>query len=87
MSKRDPKPTFDPEYIRDLSEKVYRIRLEQDCAGNVERMLAKDAEMDSMDDGKKLRNRSGQYDPITRAYLHVLGFEPPALAVTSAIRE
>jgi hypothetical protein len=72
---REPKPTFDPEYIRDLSEKVYRIRLEQDCAGNVARMLAKDSEKDPNDNGKKLRNRAGQYDPLTRVYLEVLGFE------------
>jgi hypothetical protein len=72
---REPKPTFDPEYIRDLSEKVYRIRLEQECEGNVSRMLAKDAEKDPADNGKKLRNRAGQYDSITRAYLDVLGFQ------------
>jgi hypothetical protein len=68
---REPKPTFDPCYVRDLSEQVYRIRLEQECAGNVERMIAKDE-----DDGQKLRNRAGQYDPLTRAYLDVLGFKP-----------
>lgn len=73
---REPKPTFDPKYIRDLSEQVYRIRLEQDCEGNVDRMLAKDAEKDPLDGGKKLRNRAGQYDSLTRAYLDVLGFKP-----------
>lgn len=67
----EPKPTFDPEYIRDVSEKTYRLRLEQDCAGNVDRMIAKDE-----DSGAKLRNRAGAYDPLTRAYLKVLGFEP-----------
>lgn len=65
-------PSFDAEYIRDLSVKVYRLRLEQDCPGNVARMLTKDA-----DDGTKLRNRAGSYDALTRAYLKVLGFEPP----------
>lgn len=70
MSK-EPKPTFDPTYIRDLSEQAYRIRLEQDCHGNVERMIEKDE-----DNGEKLRNRAGSYDPLTRAYLKVLGFEP-----------
>lgn len=68
---REPKPTFDPEYIRDISEKTYRLRLEQDSPGNVERMIAKDE-----DQGQKLRNRAGAYDPLTRAYLKVLGFEP-----------
>ena len=70
---REPKPTFDPEYIRDVSVYVYRMRLEQECEGNVERMIAKDE-----DGGKKLRNRAGQYDPLTRVYLDVLGFKPPS---------
>lgn len=70
---REPKPTFDPIYIRDISERTYRLRLEQDCAGNVERMITKDE-----DSGEKLRNRAGAYDPLTRAYLKVLGFEPSA---------
>lgn len=75
MSKREPKPTFDPNYIRDMSEAVYRHRLEQDCPGNVERMIEKDE-----DQGQMLRNRAASYDPLTRAYLKVLGFEPPAIA-------
>ena len=53
--------------IRDISEAVYRIRLEQDCKGNVERMIAKDE-----DNGEKLRNRAASYDALTRAYLKVL---------------
>lgn len=69
--KREPKPTFDPEYIRDISERTYRLRLEQDSPGNVDRMIGKDK-----DGGEKLRNRAGAYDPLTRAYLSVLGFEP-----------
>lgn len=73
-SRREPKPTFDPEYIRDLSERVYRDMLEQDCPGNVERMITKDE-----DDGRKLRNRAGYYDRLTRAYLKALGFSPPPL--------
>jgi hypothetical protein len=80
MSK-EPKPTFDPDYIRDLSELAYRARLEQDSPGNVARMIAKDE-----DGGEKLRSRAGSYDPLTRAYLKVLGFEPSAagaLAVSS----
>lgn len=72
--KAQPKPTFDPAYIRDLSEQVFRLRLEQDCEGNVERMIAKDE-----DGGEKLRNRASSYDPLTRAYLKILGFEPAAL--------
>lgn len=74
---REPKPTFDPAYIRDISEQTYRLRLEQDCAGNVDRMIAKDE-----DQGQKLRNRAGSLDPLTRAYLKVLGFEPSTLSST-----
>lgn len=69
---KEPKPTFDPEYIRDISEKVYRLNLERDCDGNVARMIEKDK-----DEGQKLRNRPAAYDSVTRLYLKVLGFEPP----------
>lgn len=68
---REPKPAWSPEYIRDISEAVYRARLEQDCPGNIERMIAKDE-----DTGEKLRNRAGSYDALTRVYLKTLGFEP-----------
>ena len=75
-TKREPKPTFDANYIRDLSEKVYRLTLVRDNGeGSPERMIAKDE-----DNGEKLRNRAGAYDPLTRIYLKVLGFEPPALS-------
>lgn len=73
-----PKPSFDPEYVRDISEKVYRLRIEQEVPGNVARMLEKDREKDPNDGGAKLRNRAASYDVLTRAYLKVLGFEPPA---------
>lgn len=73
----NPKPTFDLEYIRDISEQVYRIGLNRDCGeGATERMIAKDK-----DGGEMLRNRAAAYDKLTRAYLKVLGFEPTALAV------
>lgn len=56
--------------ITDISEKVYRIRLEDDCKGNVERMLAKDG-----DGGAKLRGRAKAYNALTRAYLVALNIE------------
>jgi hypothetical protein len=74
---REQKPTFDPEFIRDISERVYRIKLEDSSGGGhgaVQRMLDKDA-----DGGVKLRNRAGFYDQVTRAYLEVLGFTPEHL--------
>ena len=62
------KPTFDPIYIRDISEKVYRLELGED---DMRRMIEKDK-----DQGQKLRNRAGSYDPLTRSYLKALGIEP-----------
>ena len=69
---RAPFP-FTPDHVRDISEKVYRAKLEADNSppGAVERMIAKDA-----DGGKKLRNRAGAYDVLTRRYLTALGVEP-----------
>lgn len=64
------KPTFSPEYIRDISERVYRTRLGADAAS----MIAKDK-----DNGEKLRSRAASYDPLTRAYLAALGVEPSSL--------
>lgn len=66
--------TFDPELIRNISERVCRIKLNHSSGGGpgaVERMIAKDE-----DNGEKLRNRAGAYDPITRAYLEALGYTP-----------
>lgn len=80
MSK-DKKPTFDPEFIRDISERVYRIKLEDSNGGGpgaVQRMLEKDD-----DGGVKLRNRASFYDQVTRAYLEVLGFTPEHLPTIS----
>lgn len=67
----DKPKTFDPAYIRDLSERVYRARLEQACAGDSARMIKKDG-----DDGAKLRNRAAAYDPLTRVYLAALDIRP-----------
>lgn len=56
-----------PEQVDDLCEAVYKIRLEEDCKGNVERMIAKDE-----DQGQKLRGRSRLYRPIVMATLQAL---------------
>jgi hypothetical protein len=58
---------FDETLVRDISEAVYRKRLDQDCHGNVKGMLAKDN-----DGGKKLRVRAGCYDTLSRTYLSAL---------------
>ncbi len=65
---KEKPPTFDLEYIRDLSEKVYRDQLGAD---DTARMIAKDA-----DCGFKLRNRAASYDALTRSYLKAMGIEP-----------
>jgi hypothetical protein len=66
------RPIFEPCRVRDISVAVYRKRIVQDSGpGADERMLAKDA-----DGGLKMRNRAAAYDPLTRAYLDVLGVKP-----------
>lgn len=65
---REPKPTFSPDYIRDVSEKVYRSRLGE---ADVASMIAGDK-----DNGEKLRARAASYDGLTRTYLKALGIEP-----------
>lgn len=70
MSDREKKPSFSPDYIRDLSEKVYRSRLGEAEAAS---MTKKDK-----DTGQKLRARAGSYDPLTRCFLEAIGIEPGA---------
>lgn len=68
-----------PSEIRDISEKVYRRRLEDSCKGDVERMIAKDK-----DEGQKLRGRAVMYDGPTRAYLDALRAQDLVAALTQA---
>lgn len=71
---KERKPTFDPEYIRDISVSVYCQRLvDAGGAGAADRMVA-----DDEDNGEKLRGRAASYDALTRTYLKVLGFTPQA---------
>lgn len=54
--------TFPPKYVRDVSEKVYRMRLGE-----------KDAEAMIAEKGATyFRNAAGSLDTITRCYLDVL---------------
>ena len=68
--KRD-RQEHDPEVVRDVSVAVYMMRLEQNCRGDVQRMIDKDG-----DKGAKLRNRAREYDALTRCYLKVLEVKP-----------
>lgn len=65
--------TLTPEQVLDITEVVYRIRLEDDCPTNVRRMLEKDSEADPDDNGKKLRNRSKAYRGAVEATLQAIG--------------
>jgi hypothetical protein len=76
MGKDQKRPTYDPEIVRDISVAVYCDRLGADATS---RMLGKDA-----DGGKKLRDRAGSYDPLTRAYFDAIGSLPAV--PTKAIR-
>ena len=58
-------PPFDPDKVRDISVAIYKRRLGDD---DTQRMLAKDG-----DGGKKLRERAGSYDALTRCYMALLG--------------
>ena len=63
-------PTWSLEFVRRISETVYRDRLNHWTGGGpgaVERMLEKDG-----DDGAKLRERAEAYNELTRAYLRAL---------------
>lgn len=51
-----------PEYVRDISEAVYRVRLGED---DTARMIA-------VDGAEKLRKRAACYDILTRVYLDVI---------------
>lgn len=56
---------FDPGMVRELSVRVYKLRLEADNGkGAVERMIAKDE-----DNGEKLASRAAAYDKLSRTYL------------------
>ena len=69
---------MDVRKIEDIVDVVYRIRLEDDCKTNVERMLEKDREADPDDNGQKLRNRSKTYRGAVIATLQAIGLIEPS---------
>ena len=77
---RDREPTHSPEFVRSISERVYRIALAQGAGGNdaawklaeYDRMVEKDG-----DGGKRQSGRAGAYDTLTRTYLKVLNIPVP----------
>jgi hypothetical protein len=70
----EKEPTHSVDFIRDVSEAIYRIRLNDTSGGGsgaVDRMIEKDK-----DTGQKLRGRAAIYDPIVRVALDVLKIKP-----------
>lgn len=76
-------PTWNPEYIRDLSEKIYRKKLDSECGEGTAKMTDDDiAAGRHGPDGKQktpIRNRAAAFDKLSRLYLEELGFKPPVL--------
>lgn len=76
------KNTWDPEFISDVSERVYHLSLNRDnpiINGKtaVERMLERYREQGEEDpEGRLRRHGVHQYRNSTRTYLEVLGFKP-----------
>jgi hypothetical protein len=71
MNEKPKIPTWNPEFIRDLSEKIYRKKLDHECGDGTSDMPRKPGAM-------SIRDRAGAYDKLTRLYLDELGFKPPA---------
>ena len=65
--KKEREPTYSHDFVRDISEVIYREGLEKACSGDVAKMIAKDG-----DNGEKLRVRAGFYDGLTHSYLKAL---------------
>lgn len=76
-------PTWNPEFIRDLSEKIYRKKLDSECGEGTAKMTDDDIAAGKIGpDGKpkmSIRNRAAIYDKLSRLYLEELGFKPPVL--------
>ena len=83
MSDKTKVPVHSPEFIRSVSEKVYRAELARSCGGNdqawklaaADRMIADYS--DKGEDGQaRFSRNAGQYDHLTRAYLEALEIKP-----------
>lgn len=79
----DKKSTHSPEYIRSISEKVYRAELARSAGGSDQKWKAREADRmiqkyndDGEDGPARFSRNAGQYDHLTRAYLEALEIEP-----------
>lgn len=74
---RAPIPTYEPEYVREISTAAYRARFSAD---DVERILADPKRGEAF-----FTRNSGSYDGLTRAYLDAInaaGLRPRAIRET-----
>jgi hypothetical protein len=80
---KEKPPTHSPEYIRSLSERLYRLLLAEDAGGSdpahraqaADRMIERD-NAKGLDGLKLFSGRAGQYDRIVRHMLDILGIKP-----------
>jgi hypothetical protein len=72
--------TYDPEFVRDISERVYRLKLDSECGKDTAKRTDDDIANGVMGPNGKpkmsIRARAEAYDKITRVYLRVLEIEP-----------
>lgn len=72
-------PSYSRGFVRDLSERMYRLMLDRSCGKGTAKMTDDDIANGIMGhDGKpkmSIRARAGAYDKITRMYLEVMGVE------------
>ena len=71
---------YEPEFVRKVSERLYRMALAADAGGKhntewknkaADRMIEEDG-----DGGIKFSRRAGAYDHLTRMYLRILKYDP-----------
>lgn len=70
IARKPAPPEFDPVLVRDISEAVYRQRVDDGGHAkikNSQQMIEKDG-----DNGEKLRERASSYDKLTRCYLRAV---------------
>lgn len=76
----ETKVTHTPESVRDISEALYRKKLDSECGKDTAKMTDDDIANGVLGPNGKpkmsIRDRAGTYDKLTRLYLDVLGIEP-----------
>lgn len=76
----EAKPRHSAEFVRDVSERLYRKKLDSECGKGTAAMTDEDIANGVMGPNGKpkmsIRDRAGAYDKLTRLYLDELGIEP-----------